>query len=120
MPKTETTAVPLRTEILLTSISGGIQSLVIPTTRSVMRAGNWAGETAQKFGALLSDLMGPAVFTVYSMAAWSLASNLGWTDSFIFLSGPLANWIVWLGLAILLNLSASVLKRHVYTESPSK
>ena len=120
MPKIQSTVVAVRTEILFTTIAGGFQSLVVPATRSVMRAGTWAGETAQKFGALLSDLMGPAVFTVYSLAAWSLAGNLGWTDSFFFSTGPLSNWIVWLGIAIMLNVSASILRRHVQGQDLQK
>jgi hypothetical protein len=76
------------------------------------RAGAWAGETAQQFGALLSALMGPAVFSAYAFAAWSLASDLGWTDTFVFSAGPLSNWLVWLSIAILVNLASSILKRH--------
>lgn len=93
-----------------------MQGLAVHTGRSVASVGFWASDTAQQFGALLSDLLGPAVFTLYSITAWSLASNLGWTDSFLFSSGPLANWIVWLGAAILLNVSASILKRRIQNE----
>jgi len=81
------------------------------------RAGVWAGETAQNFGALLSALMGPAVFSAYAFAAWSLASNLGWTDTFVFSTGPLSNWLVWLAIAILVNLASSILKRHTQFEN---
>lgn len=87
---------------------------VLQTTVAVLgRAGAWAGDTAQEFGALLSALMGPAVFSAYALAFWSLAANLGWTNTFFFSSGPLSNWLVWLGLALLVNLAASILKRHV-------
>jgi hypothetical protein len=76
----------------------------------------WAGDTAQKFGALVSALMGPAVVSVYALALWSLASNLGWTDSFVFATGPLSNWLVWLAIAILVNLAAGILRRHTQSE----
>ena len=56
--------------------------------------------------------MGPAVFSAYAFALWSLANNLGWTDTFVFAAGPLSNWLIWLGIAILVNLAASVLRRH--------
>jgi hypothetical protein len=56
--------------------------------------------------------MGPAVFSAYAFAFWSLAANLGWTNSFIFTAGPLSNWLVWVGIAILTNVAASVLLRH--------
>jgi hypothetical protein len=61
--------------------------------------------------------MGPAVFCAYAFAFWSLAANLGWTDSFIFSTGPLSNWLVWLGIAILTNLAASVLLRRTQVEN---
>lgn len=61
--------------------------------------------------------MGPAVFSAYAFAFWSLAANLGWTDTFLFASGPLSNWLVWLGIAILINLAASVLRRHTEADS---
>ncbi|MBV8808134.1 MAG: hypothetical protein JO033_05620 [Acidobacteriaceae bacterium] len=108
MPETRVTAIaihPERTEAVLQS-----------TTTVLSRAGVWAADTAQKFGALLSALMGPAIFSAYAFAVWSLAANLGWTDTFVFTAGPLSNWLVWLGIAILVNLAASVLKRHTALE----
>jgi hypothetical protein len=56
--------------------------------------------------------MAPAVFSAYAFVVWSLAANLGWTDSFIFTSGALSNWLVWLALAIVVNVAASILQRH--------
>lgn len=76
----------------------------------------WAGDTAQKFGALLSALMGPAVFSAYAFALWSLAANLGWTNTFVFSAGPLSNWLVWFGIAVLTNVAASVLLRQYHAE----
>jgi hypothetical protein len=75
--------------------------------------GVWAADTAQQFGAVVSALMAPAVLSVYSFAAWSLADNLGWTDSFIFRTGAFSNWLVWLALALLVN-SASIILRRQY------
>jgi hypothetical protein len=76
----------------------------------------WASDTAQQFGALLAALMGPAVFCSYVFALWSLADNLGWTDTFVFQNGPLSNWLIWLGLAILINVAATILRRHTQPE----
>ncbi len=109
MPEIETT--------VLTSVQqdavpswGGVA--VRSVGRSLVRTGTWAGDTAQKFAALLSDLMGPAVFLAYAMTAWSLATELGWTGSFLFTAGPMSNWLVWLGFALLLNFAANILKRR--------
>jgi len=82
----------------------------------VERVGVWAGETAQQFGALVAALMGPAVLSVYAVVAWSLAANLGWTDTFVFKSGPLSNWMIWMGAAVLVSAAASILRKHSRTE----
>ena len=79
---------------------------------AVGRVGVWAGDTAQQFGMLVAVLMGPAVFSAYAFAVWALAANLGWTDTFVFLAGPLSNWIMWLGVAVLVNTAAAILKKH--------
>lgn len=79
---------------------------------ALTRAGSWAVDTAQQFASLVSALMGPAIFSAYCLAAWSLAASMGWTDSFLYSSGPLSNWLVWLGIAILVHVAADVLKRR--------
>jgi hypothetical protein len=112
MPESRTTAIAVLT-----------QPARIWTLSALQAAGNtvshgleWAGDTAQKFGALVSALMGPAVVSVYALAVWSLASNLGWTDTFVFSTGPLSNWLVWLAIAILVNLAAGILRRHTQSD----
>jgi hypothetical protein len=112
MSETQTTVVAVQTESTRPSIGGVLQTV----TGSLSRTGSWAADFAQRFAALLSDLMGPAVFSAYALAAWSLAGSFGWTDSFLFSAGPLSNWIVWLAFAILLNFAASILKRHTQNE----
>jgi hypothetical protein len=76
------------------------------------RTGIWAADTAQQFGALVAALMGPAVLSVYAFVAWSLAANLGWTDTFVFRAGPLSNWMIWMGLAVLVSLAANILRKR--------
>ncbi len=83
---------------------------------TLSRVGVWAGDTAQQFGVLVAVLMGPAVFSAYAFAAWALAANLGWTDSFIFTTGALSNWIIWMGMAILVNTAAAILKKHTQAD----
>jgi hypothetical protein len=108
MSEIRTTAVAVQTEPSRPWVGGLVQA----TTGFLKSTGSWAGNFAQRFAALLSDLMGPAVFSAYALAAWSLSSSLGWTGSFLFTGGPLSNWLIWLGFAILLNCAASILKRH--------
>jgi hypothetical protein len=47
---------------------------------------------------------------VYAVGGWSLTANLGLTHSFPWSEGPLSNWMVWLGVAVLLTLVS--LKLH--------
>jgi hypothetical protein len=108
MPESRTSAIAVRTEPARTWAIGALQN----TANGLSRVEIWAAETAQKFGGLLSALMGPAVFSAYAFAFWSLAANFGWTDSFVFSAGPLSNWLVWLAIAILVHVASSILKRH--------
>jgi hypothetical protein len=106
MPDTRTTAIAITAEP--SRAAGFLQA----SSSFFTRVGAWANDTAQDFGALVAALMGPAVFSGYALAVWSLASNLGWTSTFLFTSGPLSNWLVWISIAVLINLAASVLRRH--------
>ena len=108
MPEYRPTAIPLLAEPARAWTISALQTAGSALSRGV----TWAGDTAQEFGALVSTLMGPAVVSVYALAAWSLASNLGWTDTFVFSRGPLSNWFVWLAIAILVNLAAGILRRR--------
>lgn len=112
MSESRTSAVAIRIEPARAWAIGALQS----TGAALGNAGVWAGETAQQFGAVLSALLGPAVFSAYAFAFWSLAANLGWTDTFLFVAGPLSNWLVWLAIAILVNVASSILKRHTRLE----
>jgi hypothetical protein len=54
---------------------------------------------------------GPTVLSAYVFAVWGLTANIGLTNSFPWTAGPLSNWLIWLGLALLLNLLAWNLHR---------
>lgn len=112
MPEPRTTAIAIWTEPARAWVLNAVQS----GADVFVRAGVWAADTAQHFGALLAALMGPAILSAYAFALWSLASNLGWTDTFLFPTGPLSNWLVWLAIAVLVHLAAGVLKRHAQAE----
>lgn len=112
MSEIRTSGIAVRTEPFRAWVGAGAQSAL----DTLGQAGKWFGDTAQKFASLLSDLMGPGVFIAYSLTAWNLASNLGWTGPFLFSTGPLSNWLVWLGFAVILNVAASILKRRTQSE----
>jgi propanediol dehydratase large subunit len=79
---------------------------------AVGRTGNWAASTAQKSAGVVAILMGPAVLSVYAFAVWSLTSEMGWTDSFPFTSGPLSNWMIWAALAAAIHCAAVILRKQ--------
>ena len=81
------------------------------------RIGAWAADTAQQFGTMVAALMGPAVLSVYAVVAWCLADNLGWTDSFVFRTGPLSNWMIWMGIAVLVTMAANILRKRSKAEA---
>jgi hypothetical protein len=112
MAETRTNVVAIRTEPARTWLVETTQAF----GEAVAQAGAWAGQIAQQFAAVVSALLGPAVFCAYAVAIWSLAANLGWTDTFVFNSGPLSNWLIWLGCAVLVNVAASVLNKHTRVE----
>ncbi len=112
MPESRTTAIAVWTEPARAWTLSAFQVAGATLSHGI----TWAGDTAQRFGALVSALMGPAVVSVYALAVWSLASNLGWTDTFVFSTGPLSNWLVWLAIAILVHLAAGILTRRTQSE----
>ena len=112
MSEPRTFAIAIQTELVRTRSIEFFQA----AGGTLGRAAGWAVNTAQDFGSLVSALMGPAVFSAYAFAFWSLAANLGWTDTFLYATGPLSNWLIWLGIAILLHVAADVLKRRTRIE----
>jgi hypothetical protein len=112
MPETRNNAVAIRTEPARIWTIGVLQGSI----NFFAQTAAWSVDVAQRFAALLSAVMGPAVLVAYVFAAWSLASNLGWTGSFPYSSGPLSNWLIWTGIAIAVHVAADILRRHTRTE----
>jgi LPXTG-motif cell wall-anchored protein len=106
--ETRSTAVALTPQ----NVRSWPQAIRQASSSAVGRVGAWAEDTAQQFGALLAALLAPAVLSAYAFVAWSLAANLGWTDSFVFKTGPLSNWMIWMGVAALVSLAASILRKR--------
>jgi hypothetical protein len=53
---------------------------------------------------IVIGIAGPTVFSIYAVAAWGLTADLGLSNTFPWSTGPLSNWMIWLGLALLSNL----------------
>lgn len=111
MSEPQVTALPVQTD----AVRGTSVNVPQAIARTYSRVSIWAFDTAQQFGSVVSVLMGPAIFSAYAFAAWSLAANLGWTDTFPYATGPLSNWLIWSGMAILTHVAANVLKRCTFS-----
>lgn len=68
-----------------------------------------ARRIAQRFTALLAWLLGPLSLIAYAFTAWRVASDIGWSSSFFITAGLFSHWLVWLGIALTLTFSASML-----------
>ncbi|MGA7413132.1 MAG: hypothetical protein WBW33_21830 [Bryobacteraceae bacterium] len=108
MPEPQVVAVAERTSTAANWTSALLQASALILTR----AGEWATNTSQRFGGVVSALLNPAIVSVYVLAFWSLTADIGWTGTFMVSSGPFSNWMVWLGIAALLHGAASILKRQ--------
>lgn len=71
----------------------------------------WQSVTARNFYAVLGALLAPLALVAFVFAAWALTSQMQWTAAFIFSDGPLADWLVWTGIALLLRFCSSSLTR---------
>jgi hypothetical protein len=56
--------------------------------------------------AIAVAVAGPITLSIYAMAVWRLTEDLRFTNSFPWSTGPLSNWMVWLGFALVANLGA--------------
>jgi uncharacterized protein YhjY with autotransporter beta-barrel domain len=90
--------------------------IVQTTGTTFSRVGLWAADTAQQSASAVAVLLGPAVFSGYAFALWSLAANLGWTSTFPYTAGPLSNWLIWTGIAILLHIATQILRRQTKSD----
>ena len=79
-----------------------------------------SGDGLRQFLALtVLSVTGPAVLSAYVFAGWSLTADMGFTHSFPWSAGPLSNWIIWLGAALLLTLVKSALHPRLETRAGS-
>ena len=71
------------------------------------RRGSRRGVLVSSFGRGLSMASVGALIA----ALWRLGNGLNWTERFAFSQGLLSHWQIWLALAILLQVAATILQR---------
>jgi hypothetical protein len=65
-------------------------------------------------------LLMPSSLMAGVLGVWRLFADFGWTSSFAFSSGPLAHWLVWITLAVLLLLASLRLNRYGRQDAPAE
>jgi hypothetical protein len=68
-------------------------------------------ERNRELASLTAALLTPAAVMAAVLGLWRLAADLQWTGEFVFSTGLLSHWQVWLMMAAGLRTCASVLNR---------
>jgi len=66
----------------------------------------------RRAASMLALLSPPATMAVSVMGLWSITSELNWTREFVFKSGLLSHWQVWIGSALTLQIVSHLLNRY--------
>lgn len=75
---------------------------------------HWIGSAATaivRSGELCAALLSPVGALAFALGAWCLTFDLGLTSGFPVSGGPLAHWIAWVGIGLVLELCAVQLRR---------
>ena len=60
----------------------------------------------------LALLLKPAVLMASVLGCWRIGADLKWTSGFAISSGPFCYWQTWLGIALFLQVTSSMLGRY--------
>jgi hypothetical protein len=66
----------------------------------------------REFALLTGTLLTPAALMALVLGCWRLGSDLNWTGEFAISHGLFSHWQVWIALAALLQVCASILNRY--------
>jgi hypothetical protein len=61
----------------------------------------------------LVTLLTPVSLAAFVLAAWRLASDIGWASAFAIESGIFSHWLVWAGIGVMTQFVASTLGREI-------
>ncbi len=67
-----------------------------------------------------ASLLSPASVMAAVAAGWALAAAKGWSERFFVSGGPLADWRLWLAVAVLLRAAGVMLDRFGRSWHPPK
>lgn len=60
---------------------------------------------------LVAAFLTPAAVLAAVLAFWRLGADLGWTGAFAISNGIFSHWQVWMGLALCLKMTGSMMNR---------
>jgi hypothetical protein len=66
----------------------------------------------RELASLTAALLTPAAAMSLVLGCWRLGADLNWTDEFVISTGLFSHWQVWIALAALLQVCASILNRY--------
>jgi hypothetical protein len=79
-----------------------LRSVRMPTAKDLL---------IRSAGLLETLILGPAMWIMYTFASWDFSYSIGLNHSFLWSTGPLSNWMIWLGGALVLTVLARLLSR---------
>jgi hypothetical protein len=71
-----------------------------------------SGARRGAFVSAISRGLNLASVVAFLLALWRLSSDLNWTRRFALSQGLFSHWQIWLALAVLLQVAATMLQRH--------
>lgn len=82
-----------------------------PKLSSVSHEYHVAKQT-RRLALVTSMVMTPASLLAFALGSWRMAADLNWTDRFVIANGAFSHWQVWIAIAFLLQVAASLLSRY--------
>ena len=76
------------------------------------KLGNKRTERGRQTALAAAALLSPAALMASVLAAWRIAADLRFTNSFAIPTGLFSHWQVWLAAAVLLQLCSRMLNRY--------
>ena len=90
------------------AIVGGTASGLARLHPALNRFAVWSHQAAT----FVSIFLTPSAVLALSLGLWRLSADLGLTGNFPIADGLFSHWIVWIGLAVLLKMTESMLIRR--------
>jgi len=68
-------------------------------------------ERCRELAGMSAALLTPAAVMAFALGLWRLTADMQWTGQFVFATGLLSHWQVWVAVAAVLEACALILNR---------